>query len=355
MSTKSLTASAGLLITRDSIDVQHIRLDPGVPARIRRFARFIKEALLADVEQPGLAAARLVALDGVRPSGVGHVEAGLPQLYVWREMTHVEWREDAPPRLERRALSTSTMLAVERRRVSTNPHAALSAELSLWLAKSAVYSGVRAKDRAGECEKDALCWWYQCLPMPLLFHVSGLQPLSAVSRLCLAREQMRQVPKLLATQTVGDTMADTESCAEVLDIGAMSSGTDERPTVLRQALERLRSAAGEPDAAALRRWVDEMMQLRFAAQDAGPITSLLLAWGIDMCESGTIRSESPTKETPQKYFGKAAEPLLAKLRALPEAISDWTIELLDGVYRELIARNSRPILEEEVPRPWPPP
>jgi hypothetical protein len=68
MSSKSLVKSAGLIVTRDTIDVQHVRLDPGVPARLRRFALFVKEVLLAAHDKEGLVAARHVALDGIRPS-----------------------------------------------------------------------------------------------------------------------------------------------------------------------------------------------------------------------------------------------------------------------------------------------
>ncbi|MBV8046800.1 MAG: site-specific integrase, partial [Paludibacterium sp.] len=335
MKIRSIVASSGLLITKDSIDVQHVRLAPGVPARIRRFALFIREALKANPSQVGVAAARLVALDAIRPSSLGGIQADWAHLYCWRGFTHLEWQEEDPPRLERRALSRSTLLALHHRSGSED----LAPDLKKYLAESPSYAGVKPKDRLAECERDALCWWYQCLPMPLFFHVSGLQPLSAVSRLCLAREQTQTIPVLSKDVLSVTPLAVHETCAEMLDFAALSEGSDQNAVVLQQATDRLKSAAAEPDAAALRRWVVELMELRFSALRAGPITSLLIAWAIDLCESGTIRSESPSKETPQKYFNKAAEPLLRKLRSFPDAIAEWQIDLLDAAYQELIAEE----------------
>ena len=337
MKTRSLVASAGLMVTTDAIDVQHVRLEAGVPARIRRFALFIREALKADHSQIGTAAARLVAFDGVRPTYLENIQADWTRLYCWRDFAHLEWQEEEPPRLERRALSRSTLLALQQRGQSDLATASLTIELKQFLAASPAYAGVKSKDRMAECERDALCWWYQCLPMALFFHVSGLQPLSAVSRLCLAREQTQAIPILSGEALVDAAMTSHETCAEMLDVAALSEGLDQDAVVLHQATDRMTSADAEPDAAALRRWVVELMELRFSALRAGPITSLLIAWVVDLCESGTIRSENPSKETPQQYFNKAAEPLLAKLREFPEAIDEWSIEQLDSTYRELIA------------------
>ncbi len=339
MKLRSLVASAGLMVTKDTIDVQHVRLAPGVPARLGRFASFIREAIKADPSQAGVAAARLVALDAVRPGSLDGIQADWAHLYCWRGFTHLEWWEEDPPRLERRALSRSTLLALQARSGSGTAGNGLESELKQYLAASAAYAGVRPKDRRVECERDALCWLYQCLPMPLFFHVSGLQPLSAVSRLCLAREQTEAIPVLTSEMLAEAVAGAHETCAEMLDLAALSEGSDQNTVVLQQASDRLKSAGAEPDAAALRRWVVELMELRFSALRAGPITSLLIAWVVDLCESGTIRSESPSKETPQKYFNKAAEPLLRKLRGFPDAIAEWQIERLDAAYRELIAEE----------------
>jgi len=339
MKLRSLVASAGLLVTKDSIDVQHVRLATGVPARLRRFALFVRQALKANPSQVGAAAARLVALDAVRPTSLGGIQADWAHLYCWRGFTHLEWQEEDPPRLERRGLSRSTLLALHHRSESDHASKGLLSELTQYLAGSLAYADAKPKDRLVECERDALCWWYQCLPMPLFFHVSGLQPLSAVSRMCLAREQTETIPVLLS-EALAEPPADVrETCAEMLDLAALSEGPDQNTVVIQQATERFKSAAAEPDAAALRRWVVELMELRFSALRAGPITSLLVAWGVDLCESGTIRSENPSKETPQKYFSKAGGPLLHKLRGFPDTIAEWQIERLDAAYRELIAEE----------------
>jgi hypothetical protein len=115
MNLKHLAETAGLLVPSDSIHVQSMRLRSGVPARIRRFGKLIHEVVLAPHATAHVAAARLVALDGVRPDSLRLLDSAFSSLFVWQSHVHVEWKEEAPPRLERRALSASTLSALEAR------------------------------------------------------------------------------------------------------------------------------------------------------------------------------------------------------------------------------------------------
>lgn len=337
MKLKHLAETAGLLVTSDSIHVQSVRLRSGVPARIRRFGELIHEVVLAPHSKANIAAARLVALDGVRPDSLSLVEPALPTLYGWQGHVHVEWQEEIPPRLERRTLSASTLSALEARPILIQGDTSLQSELAAYLKTSTIYQSFPAKERVKELARDALCWWYQSLPLALFFHVSGLQPMSAVARVCLARMETGRVPIIVApTLDAAAELMDVESCAELLDAAAMSSGTDESGVVLTQAILKMEAKTGETDAATLRRWVVELLKLRNQALQAGPICALLLAWIIDIAESGTLREENPSRETPKRYFVAAADRLRLKLKDLPEAISDWSIEVLAEIYDELV-------------------
>lgn len=331
-----IARSAGLLVTVDAIDVKHVRLEPGVPQRVRRFSGLIREVLLTNTNKPGVVAASLVALDGVRPSQLPLIQQGISQAYLWRDMTLLEWHEESPPRLERRAISVSTQKAIANCPNLAASETNMAASLKLFLAQSPVYSKFKHKDRLKELERDAMCWWYQCLPIALFFHLSGLQPLSAVSRLCLARDQTYKVPVLPPSIVAHDIEGDIDSCSELLDVAAMASGEDLSPTVLRRALDLMKSEGAEPDGVARRRWVIDLLRLRAEALQAGPVTALLIAWLVDLCESGTMLSNDPSKETPKRYFAKAAEPLLIKLRDISQDPVDWTEEQIETIYHELI-------------------
>jgi len=341
MNLKHLAETAGLLITSDSIHVQAVRLASGVPSRIRRFGQFIHEVVVAPHTRPNVAAARLVALDGIRPDSLPRLDAALSSLFVWQRHVHVEWSEEVPPRLERRALSATTVSALQVRAPSAPDGMPLADELQAYLKTSQLYQKFPAKERVKELSRDALCWWYQSLPLPLFFHAAGLQVMSAVARVCLARQDTGQVPIIVApTIDAAAELMDVESCAELLDVAAMSSGNDESGVVLAQAILKMEVKSGETDAATLRRWVKELLQLRQQALQAGPINALLLAWIVDICESGTLREENPSRETPKRYFVSAADSLRLKLNGLPDAISDWSTDVLSAIYDELVEEET---------------
>ena len=337
MDHKQMAETAGLLISADSIHLQTVRLGAGVPSRVRRFGQFIHEVVTALDTKPHIAAARLVGLDGIRPDSLARLDTAISKLYVWQSHVHVEWNEEIPPRLERRAISAPTTSALRARSSAIPDGMTLSDELKAYLKASPTYQTLPAKERVKELARDALCWWYQSLPLALFFHAAGLQVMSAVARVCLARQETAQVPVIVApTIDAAAELMDTESCAELLDVAAMSAGNDESGVVLTQAILKMETKSGETDAATLRRWVRELLQLRNQALQAGPVNALLLAWIVDICESGTLREENPSRETPKRYFVSAADRLRLRLKGLPDATSDWSTEILSAIYDELI-------------------
>lgn len=328
--------SAGLLVTPDSIDVLHCRLASGVPERVRRFSSLIKEVLLANTGKASMAAASLVAIDGVRPSQLPLIQKSMFKAYQWKDMSLIEWYEESPPRYERRAISVHTQKAIANCQNLAAIEADLTDSLKDFLSHASEYRKFRPKDRLKELEQDAMCWWYQCLPITLFFHLSGLQTLSVVSRLCLAREQTQKIPILPLSIVDTNIEGDVDSCSEMLDVAAISSAKDLSLTLVRRAVDLMKSDGAETDGVARRRWVVELLALRADALQAGPITSLLIAWLIDLCESGTLRSNDPSKETPRRYFSKAGEPLLIKLRDLSSDPGNWTGDQIETAYQDLI-------------------
>lgn len=328
--------SAGLLVKPDSIDVLHVRLAPGVPKRVRRFSNLIREVLLTKKVDTGIVAASLVALDGFRPSQLALIKQDISQAYLWRDMSLLDWYEESPPRRERRAISVSTQKAIANCPNLSASGTDLTDSLNDFLTHATDYRKFKPKERLKELERDAYCWWYQCLPITLFLHLSGLQPLSAVSRLCLGREQTKKIPILPLANADPDIDGDIDSCSELLDVAAISLAEDLSPTLVRRAVDLMKSDGAETDGVARRRWVVELLALRADALQAGPITSLLIAWLIDLCESGTLRSNDPSKETPRRYFAKAGEPLLVKLSDLPSDPGNWTEDQIETAYQELI-------------------
>lgn len=332
---------AGILCTTDSAGVCLIRLEHGVPTRIRRFTRFIKSALTSSESKIGIEAACLVSLDSISPGSLPRVETGLGQVYLWKDHFCIEWREDSPPRLERRALHARTMLILSNKDKSDpkpTRRLALLNQLEVFLETQSDYADFKPKDRVRQLELDAICWWYQNLPLPLFFHVTGIQPLSAVSRACLASQASHLVPALqdISVDEARDQHV-ADSCSELLDAMALSTGADKSSILIRQALEHISLLSSETDAMAKRRWVGALLELRMAAIQTGPISSLLLAWAIDLIEAGSIQQPNSPKKTLSTYLKKALEPLFFAFNSLPADLDRWDTELLDEKYRALIS------------------
>lgn len=341
MKNESLLQPAGILCSEDSVGVHHLRLESGIPKRIRRFNGFIKAALTSDKSTIGVSAACLVAVDAVLPSSLPRVDSGLRDLYSSRDLYCLDWREDSPPRTERRALHARTMQVLSRDEVldtgQDQPRDLLNA-LQEFLNTQSTYAAFKPKERIRELELDALCWLYQCLPLPLFFHVSRVQPLSAVSRACLGSETSQLIPFLKdASRQENQDQVNEERCSELLDAMALSNGADANPILVRQALEHISLHSAESDAIAKRRWLAALLGLRMAAIRTGPTSALLIAWAIDLIESGSIQQPNSPKKTLSTYLHKALEPLFLALSHLPTTEDGWDIDDLDDIYRSLIS------------------
>lgn len=335
--------SAGLLISEDSVGVHSVRLGSGVAARVRRIDTLAHTILAAEEKSVGIEAASLAVFDGVRPSDLPNVAAKLADIFAWRELRCLEWRAEEPPRLERRALHARTIgLLHANGLLGTAAQFDLHGQLCEFLDRQVEYADFKRADRVLEFERDLMCWWYQCLPLPLFFHLSGVQTLSAVTRACLACADTDLVPELAPVDCAeaASEFADDNSCAELLDMVGLSSGQDASAIVLKQALEIVSMHAAETDAVAKRRWIGSLLGLRMVAARTGPITSLLLAWAVDLIESGTPRQPNPPKTTPYAYVHRALLPLFDVLRETSGPPDAWAVEVLASIYQVLVAAQS---------------
>ena len=103
-------AEAGILVTPDSIGVDHLRFERQFRARAARFA--LAQSLMA--RQPnkreGIRVGRLVCFDMVRPADLQAVTRTSP--YVFDGAACVEWQAGNGTRIDRRRLSRLTVLCL---------------------------------------------------------------------------------------------------------------------------------------------------------------------------------------------------------------------------------------------------
>lgn len=348
MNPMDLLAKAGLWCREDEVGLWQWRVSGEVQPRIRRFNAFIQE-LLASPEDKGALAARLVGLDGIRPRSLSEIERQYAVPYQKGDDVVLEWEEQLPPRTERRVLAslTATLWPTDSSAAGSDsencmPQTALVQGLQEYLFHSPLYRAL--DDRVLELERDALCWWYQCLPAPLFAHQSGLQVLSALPRSALARLCRKLAVNYPAPEGQRDDEADTDCglTADLIDAADSSEGGDKSPVVLQLGIDLLTISRQEVDGITKRRWAQSLFDLRARAQTAGPITSLLLAWGLDLCEHGTVGQTNLARTTVQQYFKRAARPLFETLRLMSQNFDDaqWQAQAMRERYLGLMQAQS---------------
>lgn len=347
MSNQEFLKSAGIWSEEDRVGLWQWRVSSEVQPRIRRFSAFILEFLASSIQDTGTLAARLVGLDGICPRSLAYIQWQCVVPYLDQDKVMLEWEELTPPRTERRELSPLTAAlwptaANDSGSISCIAPPNLAPALAAFLETCAPYRNL--SDRETELERDAFCWWYQSLPAPLFAHQTGLQVMSAVPRSALARRCRKLAVIHPATdgQSVDDLESDLGFTAELVDSASFSDSSDRSPVVLQQGMDLLTIVGQEVDGMTKRRWAQSLFDLQSRAQAAGPITSLLLAWGIDLCENGTSGQSNLARSTVSHYFRRAAMPLFEALRLMKQKgdSGQWNTEDMHALYVTLIAAQS---------------
>ncbi len=176
---------------------------------------------------------------------------------------------------------------------------------------------------------DARAWLREHLSDPLYGHCVRLAPISSLPRAVLAREEcglalsLASAPRI-PTESSGDGFA--------LALGAYldPSGADHGSWLIAELVEvckRDRSLANADDRQRLRK---AGVSRASRAQQAGPTSALIVAWVIDLLESGT-RSKSVLKAvTAASYVAAAAQKLLTAFSK--RALEDLTASEFSKIY-----------------------
>lgn len=321
---------------------------PEVFKRSARLNRFIKEALLAAPNLPGVLAVRLVALDAVPVSALPRIEQqqGIPHVLPFG--IGVEWSAEGSSRLERRLLSAATlqawpaikpMVVQVHNEVLPDLPKDLEPSLDSFLSCSETYGQV--KNARAELERDCLCWWHDALPPTLFMHAADMTVLTALRNETWARLQTLKVA-VAAEETAAGLSTDVGATGEMLDAALESEGEDRGTFVLQTALDILAEKSSPVDGINKRTWALNLLGLRNRGLAAGPKTALLLAWLADLCEHGTSQQSNPADTTVQLYARRTLIPLYHALAQHPLDLSqpDWSATNMGALYEAVIRSQS---------------
>lgn len=325
--------AAGIDLTTDSVDVEHLRFSSGAKPRARRFEAFQRAACGLEGYQIGAKSARLIAFDLVLPLSVPNALASKP-FSAWGS-TYLEWEAAPNTRIERRRLCVLTTLCWKHEAVDCLQE---WTGFQSWLATTEEYKNLTVEQALTELELDLMSWSVRNLPMVLWGHVVGLRPMHALPRTTLARDITGLVPAIEVDETQIELEAMVSDFLDVVDLANSKSGSD---TLVREARDLLTTTQDEEPRDAISRWIRALLSLRSRAESADVASAVVLAWMIDTIESGTVLKVDADYLTRRRYCRVAALAILRMLRAVRgEHPENWKQEELEAGYQSLMIDES---------------
>ena len=325
--------AAGILISRDSVGVgvEHIRFEPGNKTRVRRFQTFQQSALERMPGQGGSVSASLIAFELIPPTCVSTALASTPYLYLDR--TYLDWTHAQDERLDRRRLSAMTCIYWNKAPADRETELT---DFSKWLCSLEGYQGMSTTTALEELERDLFSWAARQLPLALFAHVCGLRPMTALSRLTLARESTGLIEAFDLNESKVERETQISDFLDVVDEidGNKCRAADD--SLVRLAVTSLTTKKDEPQDAAIERWVRILLDLRARVVQRNVATAVTLAWMADLCESGTARKADADHLTRRRYCVTTGLALWRMLSALGGHLETWDHAALHSGYLALM-------------------
>lgn len=345
-SRKNTAPSLAIAEGRGSIAATHT---PASRAASARFEEFLKSALHHRPEvmqSPALAVAvSAICFDAI-PDRVSLLRylSGMAARLTFQGAQYVSWEIDGY--IHRRRLSALTLLAAQKLDLSSVKWEVVLSELDRKLAQDYVFAkSLAIEDRIDAVLADGLCYWHDRLPRPLVFHLTKVNPMCALSD---SVWQRRSGVRAGARTCEPSRDAQDEIGAAVVD--ALYQGR--QPLSGAWFVDRLRGICEDLMTAGIRRssagvkdqLVNRLNSLAAQLEDAGPIEALLLDWALDILEFGSAKKEDPSIKTIYLYLNAAARPLYAamsRLKQHPFSISaaEWRT-----IYENLLITDQDPVL-----------
>ena len=277
-----------------------------------------------------LALACLLALDAfILESDLRSAYCACASAYRWKENVRIEWQTGM--RQDARYLSSMTTLAADRVRTWISYEEACAGLISA-LANRV---GATAIGTVDALLGQSSAWLQNCLSPVLFAHLTGDNRLAALARETLARQQTQQ-----ALLRVGDSLAasGTRDAAYIRAhdaalLGQPMSRTDAAAFV-RKFLERLRPPKGGSKAVRRDKVVEQILELDPLVDHLNEFCSVLYAFGLNLCESGTVGKKKLAPTTPSDYVKAFAEDFLVELDG--KTLSQLTPEQYASIYRGLL-------------------
>lgn len=317
-------------IGKDNVGRTHYRSVPLESYAAARFGHIIERMLNGELQLPNAGARiamSLVLYDGIATSeDLEHSLLSVDGVYSWRGRNCLDWL-DASTRGNRRYVSIFTQAALALPRVGMLDMAEVKDDLCRFLKES-----IHPRYTLELFLADARAWLRENISDPLYGHCIRVGPITSLPRAVLAREKSG----LALNNSSNRLWRESADDKFTLALGAYLDpcGPDHGSWLIAELIEVCRRDRSLSNTDDRQRILKACSVLASRAQQAGPTAALIVAWVIDLLESGT-RSKSVIKAiTAASYVIAAAQKILAAFRK--KALEDLPSSEFTRIYSEML-------------------
>lgn len=317
---------------RDHMGIIHFRSAPLESTAAARFSRVQALALRGDLLPPSSTriALSLILFDAIPTredleAALGNIDS----IYTWNEQVCLDW-SDKFNRGNRRFLSVFTQTALATPRTVKLDTAAVLSDLDLMLQKA--IRGPRSTYSLDLLLLDAQAWLKESVSEPLVAHCIGAAPIASLPRSVLAREATKLALGIDAAALRSEATSD--GFARALAAYFDPTGRDQGSWLIAELVHTCRRNKSLSNSKDRERMLKGCLGLTNRAETAGRISALILAWVIDLLESGTRTKQILKAITPAKYVSAAAYRLLEAFRG--KDLDEISVPAFISVYEKML-------------------
>ena len=293
-----------------------------------RFRTFQKWLLENDLPPDIAAFLSLFAFDGMRVDDFCYAAKSSPAVYADGKVG-IAW-SDAIGRTQRIRLSSITINLIKQ--CGWNEIIKLP-----MITLEEVYQNIAGnKEPLEHFKRDQMAWFSEISSGPMLEHITGSIPMTALPDSVYARLQTRQA---LIIENSNDLDSDAENTFSLALSGFLEPiGEDKNPLIIDRILSICHRKQVH-DTSNHKRWMlEQCSELAISAPQYGPVSSLILSWTIDLIANGTVGKADISVSTIVNYVSVAARAIFSDFKG--SKFSDWDATDYQSIYKKIIQSAS---------------
>lgn len=183
---------------------------------------------------------------------------------------------------------------------------------------------------------DQLAWFSEIASGPFVDHFQSIIPMTVLSDDCYIRLQTKMA---LVADGDAEDIAHEGALYQSFEGWLEPQGNDDNPSVANEIRDLSKGARVDNRQGDKSRLLEKYKNKLSDAIDAGPLTSLILAWAIHLLLHGTKGQSSIAYKTIKNYVRVLVEPIFSALKH--KDFERWELSTFEEVYDELM-RNVIP-------------